>query len=97
MVTIVPETDAKLHPIPTHARRNKSRTAGDRIQTQVFTLQTRIAAQLVPILRPLIAPNNTITAYPANNSLVITDYAGNLLRIAKIIDSIDQPSAASRW
>ena len=94
MVTIVPETDAKLHPIPTHGPQDKSRTAGDRIQTQVFTLKHESAAQLVPILRPLIAPNNTITAYPANNSLVITDYAGNLLRIAKIIDSIDQPSGS---
>src|SRR6185503_8568299 len=52
------------------------------------------AAQMVPILRPLIAPNNTITAYPSTNTLVITDYAGNLQRIEKIIDSIDQPSGA---
>jgi len=91
MVKIVPETDAKLHPIPTRGPQDKARSAGDRIQTQVFTLKHESAAQLVPILRPLIAPNNTITAYPANNSLVITDYAGNLQRIEKIIDSIDQP------
>ena len=47
---------------------------------------------MVPVLRPLISPNNTINANPGNNSLVITDYADNLQRIAKIIDSIDQPS-----
>ncbi|HEU0198983.1 MAG TPA: type II secretion system secretin GspD, partial [Burkholderiaceae bacterium] len=39
-------------------------------------------------------PNNTISAYPANNSLVITDYADNLRRIAQIIAAIDQPGAA---
>ena len=44
---------------------------------------------MVPILRPLIAPNNTISAYPQNNSLVITDYADNLRRIQRIIESID--------
>ncbi|MFX7961211.1 secretin N-terminal domain-containing protein, partial [Acinetobacter baumannii] len=40
-----------------------------------------------------IAPNNTITAYPANNTLVITDYADNLRRIGRIIASIDTPAA----
>jgi len=92
IVRIVPETDAKLYPIPTRGPKDKSRASGDRIQTQVFTLKHESAAQLVPILRPLIAPNNTINVYPASNSLVITDYAGNLSRIEKIIDSIDQPN-----
>ncbi len=94
IVKIVPETDAKLYPIPVRGPQDKSRVTGDRIQTQVFTLKYESAAQLVPILRPLIAPNNSITAYPASNSLVITDYAGNLLRIEKIIDSIDQPNGS---
>jgi general secretion pathway protein D len=46
----------------------------------------------VPVLRPLISPNNTINANPGNNSLVITDYADNLQRIGKIIASMDTPS-----
>ena len=92
IVRIVPEIDAKLYPSPTRGPQDSAHAGGDRIQTQVFTLKYESAAQLVPILRPLIAPSNPITAYPASNSLVITDYAGNLLRIEKIIDSIDQPS-----
>ena len=47
---------------------------------------------MVPVLRPLISPNNTINAYPSNNSLVITDYADNVARIARIVESVDQPS-----
>ncbi len=92
IVRIVPETDAKLYPSPTVGQRGMARVAGDRIQTQVFTLKYQSAAQLVPILRPLIAPNNAITAYQGNNTLVITDYANNMLRLSRIIDSIDQPS-----
>ena len=92
MVRIVPETDAKLYPSPTSGRWDRSRGSGDRIQTRVFTLRYQSAAQLVPILRPLIAPNNAITAYQNNNTLVITDYANNMQRLARIIDSIDQPS-----
>ncbi len=44
------------------------------------------------VLRPLISANNTINANPGSNSLVITDYAENLQRIAKIIAALDVAS-----
>ena len=90
---VLPEADAKLQggrvltPQDAQAR-------GDQIVTQVFELQHESATSLVPVLRPLIAPNNTISAYAANNSLIITDYAENLRRIRDIIAAIDRPSAA---
>jgi general secretion pathway protein D len=90
---IVPEADAKLQggqvvvPSTTTPR-------GDQVLTQVFRLRYESATNLVPVLRPLIAPNNTISAYPANNSLIITDYAENLRRIGRIIEAIDAPAAA---
>ncbi len=92
IVSILPEADAKLHSSPTLAAGETARSAGDRIETRIFTLKFESAVQLLPVLRPLIAPNNTITAYQNSNTLVITDYANNLQRIAKIIDSIDQPN-----
>ena len=92
IVKILPEADAKLHSTPTLGPGDKAGPSGDRIETRVFTLEYESAMQLLLILRPLIAPNNTITAYQSTNTLVITDYANNLQRLAKIIDSIDQPS-----
>lgn len=94
IVKILPEGDAKLHQSPTLGPQDKARGNSDRIQTQVFALKYESAAQLVPILRPLIAPNNTITASQNGNTLVITDYASNLQRLEKIIDAIDQPSSS---
>ena len=91
IVKIVPEADAKLHSGPTVGPSDTAHTGGDRIETRVFTLKFESATQMVPILRPLIAPNNTIFAYQNSNTLVITDYANNLQRLEKIIDSIDQP------
>jgi general secretion pathway protein D len=96
VVKIIPEADAKLHQGRTvgpndRPGANGARTGGDQIQTRVFTLRYESAAQLVPILRPLIAPANTIAVYPGSNTLVVTDYAGNLQRIERIIDAIDQP------
>jgi general secretion pathway protein D len=90
-VAIVPEIDAKLHQSVTLGPQDRQRPAGDTIQTQVFKLQYQSAVQMVPVLRPLIASNNTINAYANNNTLVVTDYASNLARIEKIIESIDQP------
>ena len=92
IVKIVPEADAKLHLSPTLGPWDKARTGGDRIETRVFTLKYESAVQTLPILRPLIAPSNTITAYQNSNTLVITDYANNLQRLAEIINAIDQPS-----
>jgi general secretion pathway protein D len=92
IVKVIPEADAKLHPSPTFGQSDRAHIGGDRIETRVFTLKYESAPQILPILRPLIAPSNTITAYPNSNTLVITDYANNLQRLEKIIDSIDQPS-----
>ena len=88
---IVPEADARLYPSPTYGPKNRPANAGDRLQTQVFVLKYQSATQVMPLLRPLIAPNNSITAERTSNALVITDYANNLARIEKIIDALDQP------
>ena len=88
MTKILPEADAKLYVSGV----NESKSAGERLVTRVFVLNYESAAQLVPILRPLIAPNNIIVAYPGNNTLVVTDYASNLKRIEQIVNAIDQPS-----
>ena len=94
---VVPEADAKLQGgrVTVDASgaggATESAPVGDQIITQVFRLKYESANNLVPVLRPLIAPNNTITAYPANNTLVITDYSSNLRRIAHIVAAIDAP------
>lgn len=91
---IVPEADAKLHAVP--VGKGKGASGGDRLTTQVFNLKHESASQLVPVIRPLVSPNNTVTAYPGNNSLVVTDYAENIGRIAQIVESIDVPQGDMR-
>jgi general secretion pathway protein D len=89
---VVPEADAKLQSGPVTAGRSPG-SGGDRVVTQIFRLTYESASNLVPVLRPLISPNNTIVAYPNNNSLVITDYAANLQRLARIVATLDSPAA----
>lgn len=87
---VVLEADAKLQGGP--VAEGSSGSQGDQVVTEVFHLRYESATNLVTILRPLIAPNNTITADPSNNSLVITDYAENIHRLAKIINAVDAPA-----
>ena len=87
---IVPEADAKLQG---GAVFDSKLVAGNQISTQIFKLNFENANNLLPILRPLISPNNTINVNPGNNSLVITDYGDNLRRMAQIIAAMDVSNA----
>jgi len=92
---VVPEAEAKLQSSPTQVGGvRSSKATGDQIATQVFYLSYESAANLTAVLRPLISPNNSIMANPGNNTLVITDYADNLRRLARIIAALDAPVAA---
>jgi general secretion pathway protein D len=90
VIHVVPEAEAKFY----GSARDPRRARGDQIVTEVFHLQHESATQIVPVLRPLVAPNNVLNAFPASNMLVITDYASNLERIRKVIATVDQPAAS---
>jgi len=87
---VVPEADAKLQSGAVSADGvTRGGAQGNQILTQIFKLNFESANNLLPVLRPLISPNNVINVNPGNNSLVITDYADNLQRIARIIAASD--------
>ena len=91
---VIPEADAKLQSAAVETSDSApSGALGGQITTQIFKLNFESANNLVTILRPLISPNNAINANPLNNSLVITDYADNLRRIARIIAALDVANA----
>jgi len=64
--------------------------AADDIVTQVIQVHNVGAAQLVPILRPLIPQYGHLAAHPGSNMLIISDRALNVERMMRIIRRIDQ-------
>jgi general secretion pathway protein D len=92
LLKVVPEAEAKLQTGTVSVGQPAVR--GDQIVTQIFHLSHESPNNLVAVLRPLISANNTINANLGSNSLIITDYADNLQRIAKIIAALDHPSAS---
>jgi len=88
IVKIMPDTNAKTSPsidLPDHVS-----STSDEIVTQVLDVRNVSAAQLVPILRPMVPQYGSLVAYPAGNILVITDHASNVNRMIRIIRRIDQ-------
>ena len=67
---VVPEADAKLQSGGVSA--GAVPASNGQILTQIFQLNHESANNLVPILRPLISPNNTVNVNPGTNALVIT-------------------------
>jgi general secretion pathway protein D len=87
LIKIVPDANARQVPgtdLPS------GRLAGsDEIVTQVVSVRNVGAAQLVPILRPLIPQYGHLAAHQASNMLIISDRAANVQRLLKIIQRID--------
>jgi len=90
VIKIVPDVNAKQDGIPT--ANDKSPGRGDEMVTRVVQVDNVAAAQLVPILRPLVPQQGHLAAYPATNVLIISDRASNVERLLTIIRRIDQVS-----
>ena len=91
LYTVLPEAEAKLQSSAVSA--GAVPASSGQIVTQIFKLNHENANNLVPVLRPLISPNNTINVNPGTNALVITDYGDNLQRLGRIIAALDVANA----
>ena len=87
LIKIVPDATARQYAGPLGA---SGAAGGDDIITQVVQVRNVGAAQLVPILRPLIPQYGHLAAHPGSNMLIISDRAANVTRMMTIIRRIDQ-------
>ena len=90
VIKIVPAAGAKQESIPTVDQRQG--VEPDQVVTRVIQVQNVSAAQIVPILRPLIPPQGHLAAYTPTNVLIVSDSAANVERVASIIGRIDLAS-----
>ena len=86
IIKIVPDAAARQYSGPL----STDSASPDDIVTQVVAVQNVGAAQLVPILRPLIPQYGHLAAHPGSNMLIISDRAANVDRMLRIIRRIDQ-------
>jgi len=88
IIKIVP--DANQRQMPNRDLPDRIPAGSEELITQVIAIQNVNAAQLVPVLRPLMPQNAHMAAYPPSNILILSDRASNVNRIMRIISRIDQ-------
>ena len=88
VIKIVPDASSRQYP----SSSNTDSTAGDDLVTHVVKINDVSAAQLVPILRPLVPQYGHLAAHPASNIIIISDRSNNVKRIISIINKIDLSS-----
>ena len=88
VIKIVPDANMRQYAaddLPEHVS-----STSDEMVTQVLAVKNVSAAQLVPVLRPLMPQNAQLSAVTGANILIISDHASNVNRMMRIIARIDQ-------
>jgi general secretion pathway protein D len=88
VIKIIPNTDARQ--VPANDLPNTVSATSDEVVTQIVQVKNISAAQLVPLLRPLIPQYGHLAAYPSGNMLIISDRASNVSRIVRIVERMDE-------
>jgi general secretion pathway protein D len=92
IIKVLPDTNLRQMPaddLPEHVS-----STSDEVVTQVIAVRNVSAAQLVPVLRPLMPQNAQLASVNGANMLIISDRAGNVNRLMRIVARIDQTGGA---
>ena len=87
MLKLVALKDAVSSPIPIHV---DSTPYTDSFITRLVTMENISALDMSNAIKGLISKDGNLMAYPATNTLIITDSGTNIDRLMKIIKELDQ-------
>ncbi len=80
---VIPNAEAK-------AEAGGGPTGGDQLETRVIQVQHTSAAELIPLIRPLVPQYGHLAAVSSANALIISDRSANIARIQDLVDQLDQ-------
>ena len=86
-VNVLPFAGVRQLPVPQVSGRETRPEA--EFVSKVITVKNVPAAQLVPLLRPIIPQSGHLVALPCVNKLFIVDSFGNVQRIQSVIEALD--------
>lgn len=93
LIKIVP--DANVRTMPANDLPDNVSNSSDEMVTQVIQTRNTNAAQMVQVLRPLVAQYGQLVSLPGTNTIIISDRANNVARILKIVARVDQAGDAN--
>jgi general secretion pathway protein D len=88
-VNVIPDTNIRFHAPVVQA--DDEAIPAELYVTRVLTTANIAAAQLVPILRPLLQQSAHLAAHAEVNKLIVMDRYENVKRISEIVRSLDVP------
>jgi general secretion pathway protein D len=92
VIRVVPLKDARASATPVVKGSKEPRSE---VITQVIQLNNITATNLIPVLRPMMPPEAHMAAYAPSNALILSDTAGNIERIRKVIEQIDREASST--
>ena len=84
---VIPDANMRQYPVPLAT--GKESYAEAEYVNRLIPLKSAAAAQLVPILRPLLPQVAHLVALPCKNTLLIVDTFANVKRIEQIARALD--------
>jgi general secretion pathway protein D len=93
IVKIVPNMESSE--LASHVATNKNPGQGDEVVVRVVPLENVSAAQLLPVIRPMLPQWSNISTYMPGNVLILIGHAANLQRIMNVIQNIDTAATSS--
>src|SRR5271167_4617083 len=64
-------------------------TKGDEYVTRMVRLKNIDAASVIGVIQPMVSHDGLVAAFPADNTVIVTDDAYNVQRLLEIIGSLD--------
>jgi len=80
---VVPNAEAK-------AEAGSGPTGGDQLETRVIQVQHTSAAELIPLIRPLVPQFGHLAAVSSANAMIISDRSANIARIEDLVRQLDR-------
>ena len=97
VIKIIPSKEAKHRDVETRTGRELTAVEKeDKIITQLVPLEFADVNEIKKLFAPLISKNSSVVAYPATNTLILTDMSSNVHRLIRIIKEIDVPGSAEK-
>ena len=95
VIIVVPDASARQLPTPVHTDTHFKADDNEWV-TVLLTPKKACAAQLVPLLRPLMPQAAHLAADLQSNSLVLADRAANVRRVGDLIDKLDKAATGNQ-
>ena len=92
ITSVVPDSDIRNQPLPV-VTADDAAIADDEWVTRTVAVRYLDAAQLVPVLRPLLPQAGQLSAVPGGNALLLVDRYANTRRLIATLREIDKPPA----